>query len=234
MVTQSKLIRLYVVEEQELYRELYKSLLSSRGPFELLRLSINEDFKSISNNISTLSPDVLLLSTKRLSESTVAELERIRLACPRIGIVLLLVFYNAQDIELVRRLALTGKGGVALFLKQSLDHSDQLFSLIKSVSQGQIILDPMLSGLLLANNRECPFLKQLTARELEILALLAKGFTNSAIANSIFIDVKTVEHHINNMYSKLKSASDFNHKHPRVSAARMYLEATGELVSSVS
>ena len=90
-----------------------------------------------------------------------------------------------------------------------------------------------LSTFLFAGKPECPVLKQLTARELEILSLLAKGYTNGAIAESLYIDIKTVEHHINSMYSKLKSTADFNYKHSRVSAARLYLEATGELLTPV-
>jgi len=78
---------------------------------------------------------------------------------------------------------------------------------------------------------EYPFLNQLTTREAEILSLLAKGYTNSAIAEALYIDIKTVEHHINSMYSKLRTSAEFNDKHPRVSAARIYLEATGELLT---
>jgi len=96
-----------------------------------------------------------------------------------------------------------------------------------------VILDPTLSTLLFTGKAEYPVLKQLTARELEILSLLAKGHTNGAIAESLYIDVKTVEHHINSMYSKLKTTIDFNSKHSRVSAARLYLEATGELLAPV-
>jgi len=150
----------------------------------------------------------------------------------QIGIVLLLVFYTAQDIDLLRKLALAGKGGMALFLKQSLDLTDQLLGIITSVNRGQVILDPLLTSFLLMEKTESPFLSQLTARESEILGLLSKGYTNSAIADALFIDVKTVEHHINSMYSKLKAGSDFNNKHPRVSAARLYLEAVGELSTS--
>jgi len=51
----------------------------------------------------------------------IEELEKIRNANPRMGIVILIVFYNSQDIELLRRLALCGESGMALFLKQSLD-----------------------------------------------------------------------------------------------------------------
>jgi len=150
----------------------------------------------------------------------------------QIGIVLLLVFYTAQDIDLLRKLALAGKGGMALFLKQSLDLTDQLLGIITSVNRGQVILDPLLTSFLLMEKTESPFLSQLAARESEILGLLSKGYTNSAIADALFIDVKTVEHHINSMYSKLKAGSDFNNKHPRVSAARLYLEAVGELSTS--
>jgi DNA-binding NarL/FixJ family response regulator len=122
---------------------------------------------------------------------------------------------------------LKGEGGMALFLKQSLDRIDQLLSIILAVSQGQVVLDATLTTPMFAGKPENPFLKQLTARELEILTLLSQGYTNSAIAATLFIDVKTVEHHLNSMYSKLKTDSDFNGKHLRVSAASIYLETIG-------
>ena len=230
--TGAKTIRLYVVEEQEIYRELFKSIFPTMAPVELLQVSPNGEINELTQVVSSMCPDVLLLSTKRLQENLVEELEQIRQAYPQIGIVLLLVFYTAQDLELMRKLAISGKGGIALFLKQSLDLTQQLVSIITSVSQGQVILDPLLTSFLLADKTEYPFLNQLTTRELEILSLLAKGYTNSHIAEDLYIDVKTVEHHINSMYSKLKTAADFNNKHPRVSAARLYLEATGELSAS--
>ena len=230
--TESKTIRLFIVEEQEIYRELYKSILPSMASVELLKVSPNGEIDEMNQMVSSLRPDVLLLSTKKLDKNIIDELQQIRVAYPQIGIVLLLVFYTAQDIELLRKLALAGKGGMALFLKQSLDLTEQLFGIIVSVNRGQIILDPLLTSFLLMEKTEYPFLNQLTARELEILSLLSKGYTNSSIAGALYIDVKTVEHHINSMYSKLRTAADFNNRHPRVSAARIYLEATGELLTS--
>ena len=61
----------------------------------------------------------------------------------------------------------------------------------------------------------CSFLKQLTAGELEIINLLSRGYTNSAIAETLYIDTNTVEDHLNNMYSKLKADANFNDNHPR-------------------
>jgi len=227
--TKPDTVRLYVVEEQEIYREIYKCIIPASSPVELLGVSGNGDTGALRHAVSELCPNVVLLSTKRLNINIIEELEQIRADHPGIGIILLLVFYSAQDVELLRRLALKGEGGMALFLKQSLDEIEQLSRIILAVSQGQVILDPPLAAFMFAGKPECPFLKQLTARELEILNLLSQGYTNSAIAHALFIDIKTVEHHLNSMYSKLKADPDFNDKHLRVSAARLYLETMGDL-----
>lgn len=231
--TKPQAIRLYIVEEQETYREVYKSAFSSgvpKAPFDLLGICTNSDLTSIREVVATLNPDVLLVGTKNLSMNVVAELERVRVGNPRIAIVLLLVRYEIESIQSLRRTALKGEGGMALFLKQSLDQVEQLRGIILAANHGQVILDPALAGLLFTEKSSDSFLKQLTARESEILSLLSEGYTNAAIAQVLYIDVKTVEHHINSMYGKLKAEADFNRKHPRVSAARLYLEATGELV----
>ena len=225
----SETVSLYVVEEQEIYRELFNHVLPKNENIDVLRVSGNGGKGSILRAVSELSPDVMLLSIKKLDVNTIEELEKIRNSNPRMGIVILIVMYSSQDIELLRRLALCGESGMALFLKQSLDKIDQLCRTILAVSQGQVILDPPLATFMFAGKPECPFLKQLTTRELEILSLLSQGYTNSAIAGTLFIDIKTVEHHLNSMYSKLKADPDYNAKHLRVSAARLYLEKMGTL-----
>lgn len=213
--TEAKTVRVYVVEEQAIYQEVYRMAFSADTtrslqagtvcPIELLGVASDCEFETINRVIESDRPDVLLLSTRKITPDMVTTMEQIRT--------------NYHGI------------GMALFLKQSVDLSEQMCSIIIAVRQGQVILDPTLSALLLAGKPEYPVLKQLTARELEILSLLARGNTNGAIAQSLYIDVKTVEHHINSMYSKLKTSIDFNSKHSRVSAARLYLEATGELLA---
>jgi len=224
-----KIVRLFVLEEQEIYREVYKSIFPSSTPVELIEVSENGDITNLPTTVAKLRPDVVLLSTKRLDINIIEELEQIRTDYPQVGIVLLLLFCSIQDIDLLRRLALRGAGGMALFLKHSLDQVDQFCNTILAVSQGQVILDPPLATYMFAGKPECPFLKQLTTRELEILSLLSQGYTNLAIAQTLFIDIKTVEHHLNSMYSKLKTDPDFNNKHLRVSAARLYLETMSDL-----
>jgi DNA-binding NarL/FixJ family response regulator len=227
--SKSETIRLYIVEEQEIYREMYQHVLPSRANVEILRITGNGEKGTMARAVAEVNPDVLLLSVRKLDVNIIEELERIRMINPKMGIVILIIFYSSQDIELLRRLALCGESGMALFLKQSLDKVEQLCRTIIAVSQGQVILDPPLATFMFAGKPECPFLKQLTSRELEILGLLSQGYTNSAIAETLFIDIKTVEHHLNSMYSKLKTDPDYNSKHLRVSAARLYLESMGTL-----
>ena len=236
METKLDIVRLYVVEEQEIYREIFReifrSVLPLKTPVELLNVSSNGHNGALRQAVNELSPDVVLLSIKKLEVSIVEELEQVRIDHPRIGIVLLLVFCSNQDIELLRRLAQKGEGGMALFLKQSLDQIEQLCRAIVAVSQRQVILDPPLATFMFAGKPECPFLKQLTAREMEILNLLAQGYTNAAIAQTLYIEIKTVEHHLNSIYSKLKDDFEFSDKHLRVSAAKLYLETMGYLAKN--
>jgi DNA-binding NarL/FixJ family response regulator len=225
----SDTVSLYIVEEQEIYREIYSYLLPKHASIEILRVTSHGEKGTMLRAVAETSPNVMLLSVKKLNMDLIEELEKIRNAHPKMGIVILIVFYSSQDIELLRRLALCGESGMALFLKQSLDKVEQLSRTIMAVSQGQVILDPPLATFMFAGKPESPFLKQLTTRELEILSLLSQGYTNSSIADTLFIDIKTVEHHLNSMYSKLKADPDYNTKHLRVSAARLYLETMGTL-----
>ena len=222
-------VSLYVIEEQEIYREIYNYILPMHANIEIKGISANEEAGAMTRDVAEFRPDVLLLSVKKLNINIIEELEQIRNDYLKMGIVILLIYYSSQDVELLRRLALSGESGMALFLKQSLDKIEQLSRTILAVSQGQVILDPPLATFMFAGKPECPFLKQLTTRELEILSLLSQGYTNSAIAGTLFIDIKTVEHHLNSMYSKLKADPDYNSKHLRVSAARLYLETMGSL-----
>ena len=225
----SNLIKLFVMEKDEIYRYMYQPI-PSKGPIELLGVSTDWDITALKQTVALHHPDVLLIGTKRLDGNLVEELDEVRIGYPRIGIVILLMSYSSGDIEMLRLLATKSSGGVAVVLRQSLAYIKQLVGIITSVSYGQVILDPTLANLMLAGKPQSPFLKQLTTRELEILSLLAKGHTNAALADALFIDIKTVEHHLNSIYSKLKSDADFDHTHLRVTATRLYLQEVGKLV----
>src|SRR3989304_5220371 len=94
----SETIRLYIVEEQEIYREMYRCVLSTRANIEILRISANDDRANMARTITEANPDVLLLSVRKLDVKIIEELERIRTNNPKMGIVILIIFYSSQDI----------------------------------------------------------------------------------------------------------------------------------------
>ena len=227
-----KAMKLYTVDDQQIYWEVYNSLPSLGYPISILGISSNRDLGALEGALSVLNPDVLLVGVKKLEQDIIDEIKQIRADFPNLGVVLLFLFYSPEGIQLLRKLAIKAKAGMAVFLKQSLDRMEQLCALTMAVNEGQVILDPALTSLLLTESQRNFLLRGFTGRELETLGLLARGYTNAAIAGALYIDVRTVRHHINSLYSKIRATDSFDSKHPRVIAARFYLETTGELLST--
>ena len=229
---EARSIAVYCVEEIEIYREIYRNIFPPGGAIELIGMGNNRDIPGLFRSLKSLSPEVLLMGMKRLDSVIITELENIRETFPAMGVVLLLTVYDLESLKMLRQQMSGNMAGMAVFMKQSLEKVYQLTGVIESVSERHVILDPALTNLLLADKQGKRLLNKFTQRETELLSLIARGFTNSAIAEALCIDMRTVQRHINNMYSKLRSDIDSENMNLRVSAARLYLETTGELVAT--
>ena len=113
---------------------------------------------------------------------------------------------------------------------------DQLTQVIFSVVEGRIIIDPLvMEELIKIGEGRRDFPRDLSSKELEVLSWMAKAYRNDTVAKVLSRDVKTVERHINNIYSKLLSdrnnSENEGSKHPRMQAALTYLKATGMLAN---
>ena len=221
---------LYIIEEQEIYHKLYEIALFSTYNLEILIEVPNAPI--VKKVYEEHRPDVLMISIRSINSELVDTINQIRNENKKLGIILFLSIKNRQDIELLRKIAGVKSGGLGLFQKQSIESLEQLVNIVNTVYRGQVIMDSYLSSSLLSFTNQCPLLREITQREQEILALVAEGYTNEAIAKKLFIDVKTVEHHLNNLYSKLKSITNFTERHPRVHAARLYMEAMNSLTDT--
>jgi DNA-binding NarL/FixJ family response regulator len=226
----SDTIGIYVNEEQEFYMEIYKSSFETECSFKFIGVSSSGNTEELKKVLSLEKPDILVMGTRKISPPLLQELEFVRSTYPQIGLVILMTSIGDVEAKLLRKFIQKCHNGLGVYLKQSLDSPRQLQDIIRAVKQSQIVLDPTVANLILMERAEYPFLKDLTDRELEILNLLAQGYTNHGIAKALYIDIKTVAHHLNNIYSKMKYSSEMDEKHPRVSVARLYLETTGELM----
>jgi DNA-binding NarL/FixJ family response regulator len=138
--------------------------------------------------------------------------------------VLVLSQYVEQTYaaELLR----SDSAGVGYLLKDRVGDLEVLASAVRQVAAGGTVIDPQVVRQLLTRNRERPALSRLTARELEVLDLMAQGHSNAAIATSLSVSEAAVAKHIGNVFAKLDLAVA-SQTHRRVLAVLTYLRETG-------
>lgn len=210
-------LRVAIVEDENLFRDLLHIALERHAKLQVVGSFGNAE--AALADIPMLEPDIVLLDIDLSGKITGVELGvKLRESLPNLGVVLL---SNHQDIEFVASLGSRTLAGWSYLLKKSVRNTDVLLRAIEGASDGMTVLDPQLVGTPISSRSP---IKQLTNRQLEVLALMAQGFTNAAIGLELGVSVKTVENVINAVYQTL-SISTQEKVHPRVKAVLMYLEA---------
>ena len=215
-------IRVLLAEDNYLVREGICRLLESHPDVDLIGAC--EDLDGLLDAVESESPDVVLTDIRMPPTNTdegIQAANALRDGSPGIGIVVL-----SQHDEADYALALLERGseGRGYLLKERVSDLDQLVGAIKEVHRGGSVIDPkVVDGLVAAKSRaeESP-LGVLTPRETEIIAEMAQGKTNSAIAGSLFLSDRAVEKHINSIFSKL-GLSQEKEVHSRVKAVLLFL-----------
>ncbi|WP_328444571.1 MULTISPECIES: response regulator transcription factor [unclassified Amycolatopsis] len=114
-----------------------------------------------------------------------------------------------------------GAGGVGYLLKERVADVADFLDAVRRVANGGTAIDPDVIAQLMARGRRNP-LDALTARESEVLGLMAQGLSNTAIANSLVVSHGAVEKHIGNIFAKLGLEASAE-EHRRVRAVLTYL-----------
>jgi DNA-binding NarL/FixJ family response regulator len=121
-----------------------------------------------------------------------------------------------------RELLESGAEGTGYLLKDRVADVEEFVSALEAVGSGGTVLDPEVVDQLLARGRRNESLSSLTPREREVLALVAEGRTNQAVARALFITGGAVEKHVKSIFGKLGlSQSEADHR--RVLAVLAYL-----------
>ncbi len=217
-------IKVMIVDDQEVIREAFGMLLASDPTVDLV--GALADGESAIQMVPALDPDVVIMDVKMPGLNGIAAAQKIRDAYPDVGIILLSAY---DDSEYIREFLKDDPRGKSYLLKHTLGTIDDLIRTIHDVSNGRTVLDPIMVEKLTSQKgiSENSPLKDLTRRELEVLALMAKACTNATIASILYIQPRTVEHHINSIFSKLGISPEHG-QHARVQAVLAYLKATGQ------
>ena len=209
-------------DDNYLLREGVKQLIESQPELQLAATAT--DFDSLMAAVERDQPDVVLTDIRMPpsnSNEGIRAAEELRARHPKTGVVVL-----SQFVEPEYALSLLAKGaaGRAYLLKERVSDIDQLVNAIREVARGGSVIDPkVVEALVQARTRKADSpLRELTAREREVLAAMAEGKNNAAIGNSLFLTERAVEKHINSIFSKL-GLQEEKDTHRRVRATLLYL-----------
>jgi DNA-binding NarL/FixJ family response regulator len=217
--------RLVLGEDNALLREGMRGLLSASEDIEVVASCA--DLPTLIESVDALRPDVVLTDI-RMPPSWTDEGVQIARHCrahhPDTGVVLLSQYV---DPGYVRSLLDSGSAGRGYLLKERVSDLDELVSAVSTVASGGSVVDPqVIEHLVKAGmSRGDRNVSRLSARELEVLAEMARGHSNATIASTLFITQRAVEKHINSIFAKLGVAGS-DGAHPRVRAVLLYLSGS--------
>ncbi|SMD23056.1 response regulator [Lentzea albidocapillata] len=184
------MIRLVIVDDHPVVRDGLRGMLST-GDFEVVGEAASGD-EAVAV-VTAVSPDVVLMDLRMPGSDGVSAIERLRDHPCR---VLVLTTYDTdRDV-----LPAIKAGATGYLLKDT--PRDELQRAIRAAHTGEAVLSPAVATRLLGQVRE-PALEPLSTRELDVLALVAKGSTNRAVAVALFISEATVKTHLLHVYAKL-------------------------------
>jgi DNA-binding NarL/FixJ family response regulator len=196
-------IRVVVAEDSYIIREFLVSTLNAAAEVELVAVCCSAT--ELERAIELWRPDVVLTDIRMppaTDDAGIRIAAKLRETSPQVGVVVLSQYAEpAYVIALLDR----GSGRRAYLLKERVRKRDELIGAIQKVARGGSVIDPAIVDVLIqARSRAAHSrLSELTPRERELLAEIATGKSNGAIAESLFLTKRAVEKHVNAIFSKL-------------------------------
>jgi DNA-binding NarL/FixJ family response regulator len=210
-------VRVVIGEDSALVREGLARLLADAGHQIVAKAG---DAHALEAAVHEARPDVVIVDIRMPPDNTDdgARVARtLRNMYPQLGILLL-----SQHIETRHSVELVSSGGFGYLLKDRILDVDDFLDSLTRVANGGSALDPEVVSRLIKPSTHTNALAALTAREVEVLALMAEGRTNIAIAKRLYLSERTIETHIASILTKLNiSSSDEDNR--RVLAVVAYL-----------
>ncbi len=214
-------MRVVIAEDAAIMRDGLTQTLSRRGHQVVAAVP---DAEALLAAVGEHRPDVAIVDVRMPPTHTDEGLraaKAIRRDYPGVGV---LVFSQYIEARSAADLFAGAPSGVGYLLKDRVADVSDFIEALTRVAGGGTVLDPEVVSQLLGASRRTDALATLTPREREVLALIAEGRSNTAIAETLFISAGVVEKHVASIFAKLGLApSDTDNR--RVIAAIMYLES---------
>ncbi|MEV0403996.1 response regulator transcription factor [Actinoallomurus sp. NPDC050550] len=214
-------MRIVIAEDAAVLRELLAQMLTERGNEVCAAVA---DADALRAAVAEHRPDVTVVDIRMpptYSDEGLRAAIDIRREHPGTGVLL---FSQYIETRFATRLLAAGSAGVGYLLKDRVANTAEFTEALARVAAGGTALDPEVVTQLAGGGRRTAEIESLTAREREVLALMAEGRSNAAIAQTLVVSAGTVEKHVAAVFGKLglPSSEDANR---RVLAVLRYLEA---------
>jgi DNA-binding NarL/FixJ family response regulator len=196
-------VRVVIADDSYVIREFLTATLSAAPEIELVAVCTNG--KELLRAIEIGDPQVVLTDIRMPpsgAEEGVRIASRLRETRPDVGVVVLSLYAEpAYALGVLEQ----GTGGRAYLLKERVRNKEELIGAIQAVARGGSMIDPMIVDVLIeARSRAARSrLAQFNPRERELLAEIAYGKSNGAIAESLVLTKRAVEKHVNSIFAKL-------------------------------
>jgi DNA-binding NarL/FixJ family response regulator len=214
-------MRVVLAEDSVLLREGLARLLTETG-FEVVGQCETTD--DLLLKVRSYSPDVVIVDIRLPPTHTDEGLraaQEIRKRHPSVGV---LVLSQYLELGLAMKLLAESAEGVGYLLKDRVSDVKEFAAAVRRVVEGGSAIDPTIVTQLLRRRRGDDPLDEITPREHDVLALMAEGRSNQAIADRLVITERAVQKHITRIFQKLGlAASEDDHR--RVLAVLAYLRS---------
>jgi DNA-binding NarL/FixJ family response regulator len=211
-------VRVVIGEDSVLFREGLARLLADAGHEVVGR---TDNAEALAGLVSELKPDLAIVDIRMppdMEDDGARAATRLRSTDPGLAVLLL-----SQHIETRHSVDLVTRGRFGYLLKDRVLDVDDFLDAAERVANGGSALDPEVVRSLVAPAHLGDPLARLTAREREVLTLMAEGRTNLGIAKRLYLSERTVETHVASIFDKLGLGSD-DEEHRRVLAVVAYLK----------
>ena len=217
-------MRILIAEDSVLLRAGLTRLLLDAG--EEVIASVG-DAEELVTAVERHQPDLAVVDVRMPPTNTDDGLRaalEIRARWPRVGILVLSQYVEERYATELLADRTSDAAGLGYLLKDRVADVNEFVGAVRRVGEGGTALDPEVVAQLLARSRRRDPLAALSPREREVLAHMAEGLSNSAIAESLVVNESTVEKHVTNIFTKL-DLPPTDHSHRRVLAVLRWLGA---------
>jgi DNA-binding NarL/FixJ family response regulator len=193
-------LRVLVADDHPLFRDGLRTMLAAASDIEMAGEAATGP-EAVELALA-LQPDVVVMDLQLPELNGIEATRRITEASPHVGVLVLTMFEDDDSVFAAMRAGARG------YLVKGSDHEETLRA-VRAVGAGEAIFGPAVAQRLVsyfsAAGRPQAF-PELTAREREVLELIANGESNAAIARRLVLSQKTIRNHVSNIFTKLRVA----------------------------